>query len=110
VAFSPDGSRIVSGSRDNTVTVWDLQAGTLVRTLEGHQKVVNSVAVSPDGRRIVSGSDDNTVAVWDAQAARRLATITLDDRIFSVAWRSDGRFVVVGDGLGNLYRLEYRGP
>ena len=108
VAVSPDGRRIVSGSYDNTVAVWDLDAGTLIHQFSGHQRWVNSVAVSPDGRRIVSGSDDKTVAVWDLETGRRLATLTLDRSGLSVAWHPDGRFIVAGDSGGNLYRLEYR--
>ena len=76
--MSPDGRRIVSGSCDRTVAVWDLETGTRLHTLAGHQGAVYSVAVSPDGRRIVSGSDDSTVAVWDLATGKRLASLTMD--------------------------------
>jgi hypothetical protein len=65
-AFSPDGRRIVSGSMDKTVKVWNAETGALIRTLSGHTGGVKSAAFSPDGRRIVSGADDQTVKVWDA--------------------------------------------
>ena len=67
-AFSPDGSRIVSGSYDNTVRVWDAMNGDELKSLSGHTSGVNSVTFSPDGSYIVSGSDDNTVLVWDAMS------------------------------------------
>ena len=70
--MSPDGRRIVSGSDDNTVAVWDLETGTRIHRLTGHQGAVRSVAVSPDGRRIVSGSDDKTVAVWDLETGTQI--------------------------------------
>jgi WD40 repeat protein len=69
VAFSPDGRRIVSGSHDNTVKVWDAATGQEMLTLE-RQMSVFSVAFSPDGQRIVSGCGDGTVKVWDAGTAQ----------------------------------------
>ena len=71
MAFSPDGKRIVSGSCDNTVRVWDADTGQPVgQPLTGHTDAVTSVAFSPDGKRIVSGSDDKTVRVWDADTGQ----------------------------------------
>ena len=70
VAYSPDGHRIVSGSDDQTVRVWDADSGAELACLQGHEGRVKSVAYSPDGRRIVCGSRDQTVRVWDADTAR----------------------------------------
>ena len=67
VGFSPDGKRIVSGSLDKTIRLWDAETGEPLRApLEGHQHSVTSVAFSPDGKRIVSGSFDKTIRLWDA--------------------------------------------
>ncbi len=44
--------------------MWLVESGELVRTLEGHTDMVNSVSFSPDGQSIVSGSRDNTIRVW----------------------------------------------
>ena len=66
VAFSPDGTRIVSGSTDKTVKVWDANTGQEMLTLKGHTSGVRSVAFSSDGTRIVSGSYD-VVMIWDAR-------------------------------------------
>ena len=50
VVFSPDGRRIVSGSWDRTVRVWDAQTGlSVMDPLTGHDDYVTSVAFSPDG-------------------------------------------------------------
>lgn len=47
VAFSPDGNRIVSGSYDTAVKLWDAQTGQAIRTLNGHTRLVTSVSFSP---------------------------------------------------------------
>ena len=73
VAFSPDGSRVLSGSDDKTVKLWDATTGALLRTFEGHADRVNSVAFSPDGSRVLSGSGDRTVKLWERPRARSSA-------------------------------------
>jgi WD40 repeat protein len=60
----PDGRRVVSGSFDKTLKVWDVATGECVATLEGHSERVVGVAISPDGRRVVSGSHDQTLKLW----------------------------------------------
>ena len=65
VAFSPDGKRIVSGSSDKTLRLWDATTGQSIGIpLTGHQAGVTSVAFSPDGKHLVSGSDDTTLRLW----------------------------------------------
>jgi len=70
-AFSPNGTRIVSGSGDKSVRVWDASTGAELKVLNGHSSYVYSVAFSPDGTRIVSGSYDNSVRVWDASTGAK---------------------------------------
>jgi WD40 repeat protein len=70
VAFSPDGSRIASGSQDNSVCIWDAQTGKEMHRLNGHTNAVRSVAFSPDGLWIASGSIDRTVGVWNSETGQ----------------------------------------
>jgi WD40 repeat protein len=56
VEFSSDGTSLVSGSDDNTVKLWDIQTGGVVRTFYGHTGRVWCVSISADCIKIVSGS------------------------------------------------------
>ncbi|KAJ7111940.1 quinon protein alcohol dehydrogenase-like superfamily [Mycena epipterygia] len=70
VGFSPDGLRVISGSK-NTGWIWDVSTGRPLR-LDGHDLKVTSVAFSPDGLRAISGSEDHTVCIWDVATGREL--------------------------------------
>ena len=62
VSFSPDGTKVASGSGDNTVKLWDVTSGECLQTLEGHSRAVSSVSFSLDGgTKVASGSYDSTV-------------------------------------------------
>ena len=65
VAFSHDGSQVVSGSYDKTVRIWNTTTGEVQAELKGHTAVVMSVAFSQDGSQVISGSVDKTVRIWN---------------------------------------------
>ena len=97
VTFSPDGSRIASGSYDHTIKIWDAKSGKEIRTLEGHSSRVSSVAFSPDGSRIASGSYDHTIKIWDAKSGKEIRTLEgHSSRISSVAFSPDGSRIASG--------------
>jgi WD40 repeat protein len=68
VAYSPNGQRIISGSDDSTIRIWDAETGTAIgEPLWATLPSVLSIAYSPNGRRIISGSSDKTIRIWDAE-------------------------------------------
>ena len=97
LAFSPDGSRLVSGSvyPDNTVRLWDAATGRQIADMRGHKNTIRSVAFGPDGRRIVSASQDQTVWLWDGVTGRPIAPFGgHTESVWNAIFSPDGRRVI----------------
>jgi WD40 repeat protein len=70
---------------------------SLIRTLRGHTRGVNSVAVTSDGRYVISGSADSTSTVWDLETDEEIRTLQGHiGPVYSVAVTSDGRYAISG--------------
>ncbi len=105
-AFSPDGARIVTASRDKTARLWNAGSGVELRRLAGHEAPVVSVAFSPDGKRIVTASVDKTARLWDASSGVELRRLVgHEGPIISVALSPDGHRIVTAslDKTGRLW-------
>jgi WD40 repeat protein len=99
VAFTPDGGRLVAGSGDGCVRVWDLATGTIAYTID-RQPAANhrAVIVSPDGTRLITG-DGAGIRIWDAATGAPIRTLdALGETPDTVAVSPDGReFVAASD-------------
>lgn len=67
IAFSSDGSTILSGSTDASVRLWDVASGQEIRRFNGQTTAIWSIGYSLDGKYIAAGSQDGTVMVWDSR-------------------------------------------
>ena len=91
VAFSPDGTLLASGSYDDTIKLWSIPGGELLKTLKGHEVRVLSVAFSPDGTLLASGSWNETIKLWSIPGGELLKTLEGNSEwVFAVAFSPDG--------------------
>ncbi|KIK53603.1 hypothetical protein GYMLUDRAFT_927538 [Collybiopsis luxurians FD-317 M1] len=97
VACSSNGLKLVSGSADRTVCIWDALTGEQLLQMKGHTDWVRSVAFSSNGSKVMSGSDDTTVRLWNALTGEQEMIMNgHTNYIYSVAFSPDSRKVVSG--------------
>ncbi len=110
LAFSPDGSKLISGSSDNTAIIWDtgVQAGVqvpepkLLHRLEGHKADIWALAFSPDGSRAVTGSNDKNLRLWQVSDGSQIALMAAHgDIVNRIAVAPDGT-IASGDVYGTI--------
>jgi len=123
VAFSPDGMKLVSGSLDKTIKMWDLagppvrpgtRSGRCIKTFEGHKDFVLSVALTPDNHWVLSGSKDRGVQFWDPHTGQaQLMLQGHKNSVISVAPSPTGELFATGSGdlRARIWRYKrYNGP
>ena len=106
VGFSPDGKKIVTGSSDGTVLLFDVERRNYDGqvTLAAHEGRVVSLEYSPDGRTIISGSEDKTIKLWDANTMREKKVFTGDmNALTDVALSPDGKTIAAVDNTTTIY-------
>lgn len=95
VAFSPNGSLIVTGSGGGTAQLWGADTDEPLGEPLRHGDEVRAVAFSPDGTRVVTGSRGGTVRLWDADTGRPIGEpMRHQDSVTTVRFSPDGKTVL----------------
>ena len=103
IDFSPDGAILVSGggsheqfggsSQDNSLKLWDVRTGLLVRNLRGHLAGVRAVRYSPDGKLIASADTSGVLKLWRALDGQLDRSLEADSDSSVVAFSPDGKLL-----------------
>ena len=118
LALNSDSTKLVSGSWDKTIRLWDIPTAKSDLLFKGHTKDVLSVAFSHDERLIFSGSMDNTLKYWNTKGDLRYSNDQFKDWVSCILNIQKGKsnFIAVGcwDGsvkiLNNEYNLDREIP
>ncbi len=101
--FSPDGTRLASGSKDKTVRLWDTDTGDELAILRKHTEWTNVLAFSPDGKMLATGSADKTVNLWDTDTGKLLTPLIGHlNSIAALAFSPDGNTLASGSTDGTV--------
>lgn len=103
-AFSPDGTRIATASRDGTAGIFGID-GTLQFRLRGHRSDVISVEWGDSGRELISSGDDGTVRRWCTQTGELIETIDLNGVETDTIAVADAGLIFAGNDEGNIVVL-----
>ncbi len=109
LAFSPDGSRLVSGSGDQSLRVWNMQAADPASNpiaFRGHDGPITVLAFQPGGQWLASGSEDHTARLWSLQAPDPLVNPVVmrsaDQPLSATLYSQDGAWLAAGGGDPSL--------
>jgi WD40 repeat protein len=101
-AFSPDGTRLATGSADQMVRLWEPASGEEMARLQ-HDNTITLVTFSPDGTRLATCTAGHTIRLWDTASGREVNRRTSDDAVTRVGFSPDGaRLLIVGGSAGLL--------
>lgn len=115
--FSPNGLRLATGSKDNTVIVWEVDPVKLVlknkKIFENHTYGVSFIAWSPDSKYfIVCGPEDcPDLWIWDVEHEKLVTKVShsTDDSLTCAAFNKDGTRFVTGGTRGQFYLVDLDG-
>ncbi|KAM4826002.1 WD repeat-containing protein 88 isoform 2-T2 [Thomomys bottae] len=100
--FCVNDTKVISGSFDCSIKLWDAFDGSVVRDFEQRPKApVLECSITADSKRIVASSYDKSVRVWDTETGKLLWKVRHDTFVLSCKFSPDGKYVVSALDLDN---------
>ncbi len=113
VAISPDGKLIATGSKDNTIRLFETEYLREIQNLPMHHSGdVTTLSFSPDSKLLLSGSKDKNVVLWDLETIGNIKIFQGNSKkVNAVAFSPDGKFIASGGDdmfirIWDLYNIE----
>lgn len=95
-AYSPDGTLVLTGSKDKTAILWDVQTGKKIFVFSNHSGEIYDVSFSPSGDRAITKTRDGMMKTWDIRTGEELVNLPATaDNLKTVVYSPDGRYEVV---------------
>lgn len=103
IAFAPDGKTALSGSKDGTLILWDVETGRPLFRYYGHGRPVMSLAFNPNGKRIVSGDDSGQIRSWELDPRGELQRFSpAESELSQIQVSPDGRLALAVDSENGI--------
>ncbi len=94
--WTPDGSKLVTPSDDETIKIWDASTGEELHTLPVKKGFIFDVAITPDSQQIITPAG-NDIELWDIATGAKLRTFKdHSERVMGVAVTPDGKRIISG--------------
>lgn len=109
IGFHPDGQTLLTGGYDGRLIWWPVSGSRLepLRQIVAHQGWLRALAVSPDGHLVATAGDDRLVKLWAVSDGSLVRALAGHDRyVYNVAFHPDGKDLVSGDLMGNLFHWD----
>ena len=95
--ITPNNQQIICVYGDNTVRLWDLETGEIIKNIIQHTDLIWSIAISPDSKTLVCGSRDRTIQIIDLATSNITQTLTKHEAaVWAVAISPDGKILASG--------------